>query len=147
MARQLFLNVPTADLAAADTFYGGLGFTKNDDFSDVNASSWIVDDGITVMVLRSDFFATFLNDGDTPHLPGAGGPHETLTCLSCESPEEVDTLLAVAADHGGSVYRPAEAAMPGMYGGAFADPDGHVWELMWMDMDAVMGQDPGDRQG
>lgn len=67
MSRMIFVNLPTADLAKADAFYEGLGFTKNEMFSDSNATSWMISDTITVMVLHRDFFASFLIDGDTPH--------------------------------------------------------------------------------
>ncbi|GHD04741.1 glyoxalase [Zhihengliuella salsuginis] len=135
----IFVNLPTDDLAAADAFYGALGFTKNEQFSDENASSWVISDVITIMVLKREYFATFLVESDAPHLPGARGAHEVLNALSCESSDEVDQLMSKAVAGGGSAYREADAPFPGMYQGAFADPDGHVWEVAWMDPEAMQG--------
>ncbi|GAA3287287.1 VOC family protein [Nesterenkonia halobia] len=146
MSRMIFVNVPTSDLAAADAFYGGLGFTRNEQISDENASSWIIEDSILVMVLRTEFFASFLTGDDTPHLPGDGGPREVLNALSCDSREEVDELLAAAQSHGGSVYRPADSSFPGMYQAAVADPDGHVWELVWMDVESFSEEAGGEAE-
>lgn len=45
------------------------------------------------------------------------------------SPGEVDALLAEAARAGATIVRPAAHAEWGGYTGAFADPDGYVWEV------------------
>lgn len=139
MSRMIFVNLPTADLAAADRFYESLGFTKNATFSDANASSWMVTENITVMVLQRDFFASFLVDGDTPTL--ASADREVLNALSAESRTEVDDFLAKAVAGGGSVYRSATEPFEGMYQAAVKDPDGHVWEVAWMSPEAI--ENPG----
>ncbi|WP_404287414.1 VOC family protein [Glutamicibacter arilaitensis] len=139
MSRMIFVNLPTADLAKADTFYASLGFEKNPVFSDENASSWMISDNITVMVLVQDFFASFLVDGDVPSM---GTPHrETLNAISAETREGVDEFAANAQAGGGSIYRPAVEPFPGMYQVAVKDPDGHVWEIAWMSPEAM--ENPG----
>lgn len=132
MSRMIFVNLPVANLAVADQFYGGLGFTKNAAFSNDVASAWQVDENIWVMLLSMGFFSTFMREGDQPALPR--GTQQKLNALSADSPAEVDAFLVAAASHGGRVYRPALEEAPGMYGAAVKDPDGHVWEIMWMDM-------------
>ncbi|GAA3197227.1 hypothetical protein [Rhodococcus baikonurensis] len=37
-----FLNLPVKDLGKATTFYEGLGYSKNTQFSDENASSMVI---------------------------------------------------------------------------------------------------------
>lgn len=132
MQRMIFVNLPVANLSVADQFYGGLGFQKNAAFSNDVASAWVIEENIWVMLLTPGFFSTFLREGDQPDLPT--GMQQKLNALSCETREEVDHFIAAAATHGGRVYRPAVSEMPGMYGGAVRDPDGHIWEVMWMDM-------------
>lgn len=68
MARMIFVNLPTKDLAISDTFYAGLGFEKNTDFSNEVASAWMITETIWVMVLTEEFYSSFLRNGDTPHL-------------------------------------------------------------------------------
>jgi predicted lactoylglutathione lyase len=45
------------------------------------------------------------------------------------SPNEVDAVLGEAERAGGKVVRPGHQAAWGGYTGAFADPDGYVWEV------------------
>ena len=131
MDRMIFPNLPVADLQAAENFYLGLGFTKNPQFSDENATAVVISDSIVVMLLQQDFYQSFLPEGGTPHLASAG--KEVLNGISCESREEVDGFLVACRNGGGAVYSPAKEHMPGMYSGSATDPDGHVWEFMWMD--------------
>lgn len=131
MERMIYPNLPVADLPAAENFYLGLGFTKSPQFSDENASAIVISDSIVVMLLKQDFYQSFLPEGDTPHLASAG--KEVLNGISCASREEVDGFLAACRSGGGAVYSPAKEHMPGMYSGSATDPDGHVWEFMWMD--------------
>lgn len=139
MAQMIFVNLPTADLAKADTFYSALGFTKNEVFSDENASSWMISENITVMVLKEEFFASFLVDGDTPVI---GSTHrEALNAISAETREGVDDFVTNAVAGGGSIYRPSIEPFPGMYQGSVKDPDGHVWEIAWMSPEAI--ENPG----
>lgn len=135
MGQMIFVNLPTADLARADKFYEALGFTKNSTFSDENATSWIIDENIFVMVLRQEFFSSFLVNGDQPAL--GNGVRETLNAISAETREGVDDFVARAEAGGGSVYRPADEPFPGMYQAAVQDPDGHVWEIAWMSPEAM----------
>ncbi|HXF03606.1 MAG TPA: VOC family protein [Arthrobacter sp.] len=129
MDRMVFINLPVSDLKKSTDFYKGLGYTQNPDFSSPDASYMTISDTIAVMLLTEEFFGKFLRNG-APHL-GADAK-EVLVALSAESNEEVDRFLANAQSGGGTVYRPAEEEMPGMYGAAIADPDGHVWEIMYM---------------
>ena len=131
MGRMIFVNLPTQDLAAADRFYSAMGFEKNPGFSNEDATAWMITPEIWVMSLADGFYKTFLRNDDAP---GYGqGVRETLNCISCDSSAEVDDLARRAADTGGAVYRAPEEVMPGMYAGAVTDPDGHVWELVWME--------------
>ncbi|GAB3270454.1 VOC family protein [Arthrobacter pigmenti] len=139
MERMILPNLPVTDLSKATDFYLGLGFTKNPQFSSEDCSAIVISDTIVVMLLQQDFFAGFLNEGDKPHVTSEA--KEVLNCLSCESRGEVDSFVEKAASSGGTIYTAAAEHMPGMYGASIADPDGHVWELMWMDPGAGGGTD------
>jgi predicted lactoylglutathione lyase len=126
--RTIFINLPVADLERAKAFYGGLGFGFDEQFSDENAASVVVSEQIVVMLLTRERFASFV--------PGAVGDPAQATsvihALSAGSREEADDLLARALASGGKPWQPAQDH-GSMYGTSFADPDGNVWEVMWMD--------------
>jgi uncharacterized protein len=134
--RMIFINLPTKDLAASKAFYTGLGFSINNQFSDQQCACIVVSDTIYVMVLAEDRFQEFVT-GEI----SSPGSTEALLCLSAESRAEVDDLVSKALANGGKPWRETMAEGP-MYGGSFADPDGHAWEVMYMDMSQVTGSGP-----
>jgi uncharacterized protein len=131
MNRMIFVNLPVTDLADSTAFYTGLGFSINEQFSDDQAACIVVSETIYVMLLVEDRFKDFINGG----ISDAHQSSEVLLCLSAESRAEVDRLVAAALAHGGKPWKPVLEQGP-MYGHSFADPDGHVWEVLHMDMSA-----------
>ncbi|MGY1747189.1 VOC family protein [Blastococcus sp. SYSU D00695] len=130
--RRIFLNLAVSDLAASRAFYAGLGFPFDEQFSDENAASVVVEENVSVMLLTRQRFADFVTG---PIGDPAAGPTQ-LTAISADSREAVDDLLARALASGGKPWKPAQDH-GFMYGVSFADPDGHVWEVIWMDPSAV----------
>lgn len=132
--RTLFVNLPVTDLSRADAFYGALGFRRNEQFSDDRAVSYVVEENILVMLLTQERFADFV--------PGQVGDPARATsvinCLSASDREEVDRLVSTAIAAGGKPWMPAQDH-GFMYGSSFADPDGHAWEVVWMDPAALQG--------
>jgi uncharacterized protein len=131
MRRMIFVNLPVSDLPASRAFYTSLGFAVNETFSDDQVTAVVVSDTIVLMLLTRDRFADFVTGavGDPRDGPTA------ITCLSAESPAEVDRLVSTAIASGGSAWLPRLEDGP-MYGHSFADPDGHVWEVLHMDLGA-----------
>jgi predicted lactoylglutathione lyase len=127
MSRQIFINLPVADLPKSMAFYKALGFSHNPQFSDDTAACIIISETIYVMLLTHDKFRGF-----TPKaISDATKSTEVLLCLSCESREEVEDFVAKAVAAGGSIYdEPKDHGF--MYQHSFADPDGHQWELVHM---------------
>ncbi len=132
MPKTIFVNLPVVDVAKATAFYSALGFEKNPQFSNEAASSMVWSDTITVMLLGHAFFQGF-----TPKpIADARATTEVLLCLSCDSREQVDNLADKAAASGGRADVRAKQDLPFMYGRSFEDPDGHIYELVWMNPDA-----------
>ncbi len=133
MARMIFVNLPVADLPRATEFYKAIGCTRNEAFSADHASSMVWSDTITFMLLTHDFFAGF-----TPRpIADAHATSEVLICLSLDSRADVDAITEAAAGAGGTADVRAAQDMGFMYSRAFADPDGHIFEPMWMDAAAA----------
>ncbi|MFF5985528.1 VOC family protein [Prauserella flavalba] len=132
MVKQIFVNLPVKDLAKSTEFYAGLGFTQNKDFSDENASSMVITDDIVVMLLAEPFFKTFT----TKEIADASTTTEAIIALGAESRQEVDELCDKALSSGGSAANePQDHGF--MYGRSFTDPDGHLWEVTYMDLSAM----------
>lgn len=135
MAKMIFLNLPVADVARATAFYEAIGFVKNDAFSNEQASAMGWSDEISVMLLDHGFFKSFL-----PADRAIGDAHrsaQALVCLSFDSREAVDAIVEAAGAAGGVADVRDRQDMGFMYSRAFADPDGHIYEPMWMDVSAA----------
>src|SRR5262245_46808612 len=104
MHKQIYLNLPVRDLPRSKAFFASLGFTFNAQFSDDNAACMIVGENIHAMLLAEPYFRTFT----TKTIADTRESTEVLICLSCESREEVDALVAKALDGGGRAPRPAQ---------------------------------------
>lgn len=132
MSRKIFVNLPVKDLNKAIAFFTQLGFTFNAQFTDETATCMIVSDDIYVMLLTEAKFKTF-----TPkEICDATKSTEVLVCLSCESREKVDEMVCKAVAAGGTTYNePQDHGF--MYAHGFQDLDGHIWELIYMEPDAV----------
>jgi uncharacterized protein len=132
MSKQIFINLPVADLNSAVIFYKALGFTYNPQFSDDTAACMIISESNYVMLLTYPKFDGFTSKPrpDSRNTTGA------LYALSLDSKTAVDAMVAAAISKGGASYRlPMDLGF--MYSCAFSDPDGHVWEPFWMDPAAV----------
>ena len=133
MAKLIFINLPVGDLARATAFYQAVGATKNPQFSDDTASCMVISDTIHVMLLTHDKFRQF-----TPKkIADAKTTSEVLICLSADNREAVDDVVGKAARAGGSADPSPKQDYGFMYGRSFEDPDGHIWEVMWMDAEAA----------
>ncbi|MGE0796990.1 MAG: VOC family protein [Lautropia sp.] len=125
----LFVNLPVADLAAATRFYAAIGCIKNDQFSDHQASSMVWSDTITFQLLTRDYFASF----SPKPVADARAACAAMFALSRDSRADVDAIVAAAGGAGGKADVRGPMDLGWMYNRSFSDPDGHVFEAVWMD--------------
>jgi predicted lactoylglutathione lyase len=130
--RKIFVNLAVRDLKRAKEFFSALGSSFNPKFTDDNAACMIVSDEAFVMLLTQPFFKTFT----TRDVCDTSRYTEGLLALSCESRAEVDEMVKKALAAGGQhAMEPQDHGF--MYGWSFYDPDGHHWEVFWMDPKAA----------
>ena len=131
-SRLIFVNLPTKDLAASRAFFGELGFTFDERFTDDSCACMVVSDQAYVMLLPEARFAEF-----TPKpIADARASTEAILAVSAESRVGVDSFADAALAAGGSdANEPMDHGF--MYGRSFNDLDGHLWEVMWMSPEAV----------
>lgn len=127
MNKQIIFNLAVKDLDKSRAFFSALGFGFNPRFSGENTAFMnIVDGSIHAMLMTESLFQSLI---DKP-LAQAREASEVIICLSCESREEVDRLIARAVAAGGRTPHPPEDH-GFMYDQGFEDIDGHLWNLVW----------------
>jgi len=131
-SRKIFVNLSVRDLERSKEFFRQLGFGFNAKFTDEKAACLIVNEQASVMLLTEPFFRSFTPNeicDTTCHTEG-------LFALSCASRAEVDEMVRTALAAGGKrAMDPQDHGF--MYGWSFYDPDGHHWEVLWMDEKAM----------
>ena len=137
MPRMIFVNLPVADLKRATAFYETIGATKNPQFSDDTASCMVFSETIYAMLLTHDKYRQFT----AKKIVDAKTSSEVIIALSADSREDVDALVAKAKASGVTIDPTPTQDYGFMYGRSFEDPDGHIWEVIWMDVEAAMSAD------
>jgi|SRR5690554_2578944 len=132
--RPLFVNLMIEDIERSKRFFEALGFSFNPQFEDENGCCLVINEQAFAMLLKPDFFKTF-----TERKVCDTSTHtEALLCVMVTSREEVDQMIDTALATGVSVAQPLQD-QGGMYGGSFYDPDGHHWEVGFMDVAGEQG--------
>lgn len=135
MSQMIFVNLPVTDLPRAIAFHEALGARREPNFSNDEAAMMVLSDTIHIMLLTHRRFSDFTQR----RIIDAHQDVQTLICLSVPSREQVDALIARAVEAGGEADPGPVQEYGFMYGRSFADPDGHIFELMWMDAQAAQG--------
>lgn len=130
MARQIFINLPVRDVAKATAFYTAIGAEKNPQFSDDTSSCMVLSDTIFVMLMTHDKWATFTKKP----IVDSRRESEVMLALSAEDRASVDKMTEAAGANGGNADVNPAQDYGFMYGRSFEDPDGHIWEVMFVDM-------------
>ena len=136
MAKMIFVSLPVSDLARATAFYQAIGAVKNPQFSDDTASCMVFSETIHAMLMTHDKYRQFT----TKKIVDAKTSSQMLLCVSADSRAEVDELVGKAEAAGGALDPSPVDEYDFMYGRSFEDPDGHVWGVNWMDMEAFARQ-------
>jgi len=132
MTKMIFVNLPVTDLRKSMAFYKSLGFHNNPQFTDDTAACMVWSEAIHVMLLTHAKWRTFTS---RPIPPATSS--EVMLALACNSREAVDVMNHAAAANGGSADINPPQDLGFMYNRNLADPDGHVWEAMWMNLEAM----------
>jgi predicted lactoylglutathione lyase len=128
MSTKIFVNVCVKDLKRSKEFFSKLGYEFNAQFTDDNAACMVISEDIFAMLLTSDHFKRFTSK----QIADSTKTTEAIIALSCDSKDAVKAICEKAFAAGGKRYAdPTDHGF--MYQWGFEDPDGHIWEHMWMD--------------
>ena len=135
MTKQIWINLPVKDIRKSKEFFTRVGFSLNEQYgnSDHSASLLIGEKNIVLMLFEEATFKSFTRN----NLPDTKISTEVLFSLDAESREEVDEMAKKAADAGGLIFAEPAENQGWMYGCGFADPDGHRWNVLYMDMSKI----------
>jgi len=136
MNRMIFVNLPVSDLARSRKFYEALGFTFNPQFSNEQGAAMVWSDAIVVMLVSHDLWKTFT----TRAIVDAHTSAQVGLCVNVDSREQVDALVAAGVAAGGVADANPPQDHGFMYQRTVEDPDGHIWEPMWMDPAVASGE-------
>lgn len=141
MPQMIFVNLPVTDLEKSKAFYEAVGAANNPAFTDDTAACMVVEEGsIHVMLLTHEKWATFTSKT----IPDARTTAQVLICVSADSRDAVDGQVDKAVKAGGKADPTPTQDYGFMYGRSFEDPDGHIWEVMWMDPTAIPAGEPAE---
>ncbi len=126
--RMLFINLAVRDLTASRDFYGALGFSFNEHSSDESTAAVVLDDDMALMLRTRDRFADLVAGDVGDRSAGTTVVHS----LTVASREEVDDLVSRALAGGGGPWLPTREDASS-YTGSFTDPDGNLWQVLWLD--------------
>lgn len=130
MPTMIFINLAVKDLKKSMDFFAHLGYTFNPQFTNEQAACLVINDTIFFMLVTEPFFQTFT----TKKIIDAKKEVEVMNCLSANSRQEVDDVVAKAVAAGATLYREPQDYGGFMYSQGFEDLDGHIWEYAYMDM-------------
>ena len=129
MTQMIFVNLPVTDLSRSKAFYEAVGWRNEPRFTDDTAAAMQLSDAIVVMLLTHDKWRQFTRK----EIPDAHHSAQVMLCISRENREGVDSIVAQAAAAGGVADPTPKQDFGAMYLRSFEDPDGHIWEVTWMD--------------
>jgi predicted lactoylglutathione lyase len=138
MPKMIFVNLPVTDLQRSMRFYEAVGFTNNPQFTNEQAAAMEWSDTIKVMLLTHDFWRTFTDK----KIVDAKASVQVSLAISRDSREEVDEIVEAAAGAGGRADPGPKQDLGFMYSRGFEDPDGHIWEPVWMNPAVASGEQP-----
>ena len=134
--KMIFVNLPVTDLPRSMRFYEAVGFTNVPHFTNEQAAAMAWSDTIVVMLLTHDFWKTFTSK----KIPDAHEVAQVLLALGQDSKDAVDAVANKAIEAGGAADPTPKQDLGFMYGRSFEDPDGHIWEIAWMNPAVASGE-------
>jgi predicted lactoylglutathione lyase len=133
MSKLIFVNLPVTDLKRSMAFYEAVGFTNNPQFTDHTAACMVFSDTIHVMLLTHDKWRQFTSK----RIVDAHKEAQVSLCITEDSREAVSARVEKARAAGGKADPSPPQEFDFMFGRGFEDPDGHVWDWVWMNPNAA----------
>ena len=130
MSKEIWINLPVRDVNRSKEFFSRIGFAPNEEHAKKDMACFTVGEKkMTVLFFAEETFTGLTKSAVSDARAGA----EVLISFDAESPEEVDETARKVFEAGGRIFSEPAEIQGWMYGFAFADPDGHRWNMVFMD--------------
>ena len=138
MTKEFWINLPVKDLKRTKEFFTQLGFTFKPLPGNREDGACLIlgTKSVQVMLFEEPMFKTFSDNEVTD----TGRSNEVLFSIDAENTEEVNIIASRVKNAGGKVFAEPAEKDGWMYGCGFADPDGHRWSVLYMDMNTMQKQ-------
>lgn len=137
MTKEVWINLPVKDIKQTKEFFEKIGFTPNEQYSNAEMAGFKVGEKeMTVMFIAEKRFEELARIKISDSAKGA----EVLISFDAESREEVDETASRVFDAGGTIFSEPAQVEGWMYGFGFSDPDGHRWNMLFMDFSRLPQQ-------
>ena len=127
-AKKIWANVSVKDASRTNQFYTQLGFKSNKPNSDPKLASFFFGD--------DEFVIHFFEQNsqiDEYLTSNPKNDSEVIFTLSAETEQEVKEWVDKVKTAGGNIFYEVGRDKTGHYGFAFADPDGHKFNVLLME--------------
>ncbi|MBK0370300.1 VOC family protein [Flavobacterium agrisoli] len=132
--KQIWLNLPVKNANDSKTFFSAIGFSFIEEHTTPNSACMLVGEKqFVIMLFEEPQFVAF---SQVP-LPDTKSSSELLISIDASSRKEVDEFALLVTKAGGNLFAPPAEIEGWMYGCAFADLDGHRWNMLYMDLDKI----------
>lgn len=136
MTKEIWLNLPVKDVNKTKEFFSKIGFPSNEKHTtDEMICFEVSEKKMTVLFFPEETFRSFTK----AEIPDTKTGSEVLISFDAESREEIDDTARKVFDAGGTVFSEPAEIQGWMYGFAFADLDGHRWNMVYMDFSKMSG--------
>ena len=122
-----FITLPVRDLERSRRFYTRLGWSLHPSFRGSGSGTVLIREGEHAMVLSEDRHRHLVGPGT----PGTPADASVVNALSVDSRAEVDAVVDRALRAGGTEVDAQDYGF--LRSRCFRDPDGHQWEILWVD--------------
>ncbi len=134
MSKEIWINLPVKDVSKSREFFRNIGFNIHPQHNTEHMAAISFGDGkVMIMLFPEEVFEGFIQSKIADTTLG----NEVLFSFGADSIEEVDETAAKVKAAGGVLYGEPSLRDGWMYGFGMVDPDGHRWNMLFMDMNKL----------
>lgn len=134
MTKEYWINLPVKDVKRSKKFFTEIGFSFQTGHETPTMVALVVGKApMPIMFFENKEFEKVVQSKISDTSKNA----ELIISFDAESRKEVDEMAEKVKKAGGNVFSKPAEIQGWMYGFAFSDPDGHRWNMLFMDREKL----------